>query len=412
MKGISKLSLAVAMAGYGLTAMAAIEDPGHINIGPVEVTPQLNVATGYDDNVFRDGNTTGLKKKGSMVYSIDPSVEFKAQQGLNTYAVNLFVSDKTFSSESDASYTDYGMTGDIHQEFNSRNRLDVDFDLGVYHDAGSTVNGATDKEAPEYTRTRGGLTYGFGSMEAKARVDVFGSYNDQDYDKTSKTADGYEGRSRETVEYGATAYYRLMPKTDALIEIKQRNLDYDKRASDTAKAGYDITSYLAGLSWDATAKSSGYAKFGRRYRDSAVSGIDTEGFNGWEVGVSYMPRDYSVIQLSTSRDYGLESDNPQNADFTKGTTSSLNWMHEWTSRIGTNLGYSYTDEEVQNAAGVTSKDRTINEFSVSADWEVRRFVTLSLSYTNTDRDESAKLVNTSEDSYRRNVYMLTAEMAL
>ena len=412
MNGINKLSLAIAMTVYGLTAVAAVEDPGHVNWGPVEITPLLKMETGYDDNIYRNGNTEGLKKKGSFIYSTNPSVEFKAQKGLSIYAANLFVSDKRFSSESDADFTDYGLTGDIHQEFNSRNRLDANFDLGVYHDTGSTINGATDKEAPEYQRKQIGLTYGFGSIGAKARIDVFGSYSAQDYDKTSKTADGYEGRDRETVEYGATGYYRLMPKTNALIEIKQRNLDYDRRIGDTVKSGYDITSYMAGLSWDATAKSSGYAKFGRRYRDSKIAGVDTESANSWEVGISYMPRDYSVIQLSTSRDYGMESDNPQNAEFTKGTISTLGWLHDWSSRMSTNAFYSYNDTEVQSASGVTNKDRTVNTFGISADWKVRRFMTLSLSYQNVHRDESAKQVNIAEDSYRRNVYMLTADFSL
>ena len=55
MKGISKLSLAITMAGYGMTAMAAVEDAGHVNMGPVEVTPMTTLTIGHDDNIFREG---------------------------------------------------------------------------------------------------------------------------------------------------------------------------------------------------------------------------------------------------------------------------------------------------------------------------------------------------------------------
>ncbi|MGY0215754.1 outer membrane beta-barrel protein [Endozoicomonadaceae bacterium StTr2] len=414
MKGISKLSLAVALAGYGLSAAAAVEDAGHLTLGAFEVTPELRTAIGYDDNVYRDGNIAGIKDKGSFVYNINPSVEFKAQKGLSTYALTLDVNDKRFSAESDANFTDYALLGDVHQEFNSRNRLDLGFDLGTYHDQGSTINGATDKDAPEYTRKQADIKYGFGAMEAKARFDVFASINDQDYDKKNGS---YEGRSRKTTEYGTTVFYQVMPKTSALVEIKKRNLKYDSRASDNGvKAGFDITSYLVGLEWEATAKTTGYAKVGRRHRNADNKGVSSENYTGWEVGVSYMPVNHSVFQLSTSRDYGLESDNPQNADFTKGTSTTLNWMHSWTDRISTTAGYTYTDEEVQRGAGAdagkTVKDRDINTFKLGADWKLRRNLTLSLNYEHTKRDEDRKVSSVSEDGYSRNVYMLTAELAL
>ncbi|WP_419533024.1 hypothetical protein [Endozoicomonas sp.] len=404
MKGISKLSLAIAMAGYGMTAMAAVEDAGHVDMGPVEVTPMATLAIGHDDNVFREGEGT-LANKSSTVMNVDASAAFKAQQGMSTYEATLAAKNTSFTSESDANFVDYGVTGLIHQEFNSRNRLDVDFDFGRYHDAGSTVDGADNKEAPEFTRTKGGLKYGFGSTEAMMRADLFGSYNKQKY---QETAGEKEGSDRKTTEYGATAYYRFMPKTDALVEIKQRELDY----TDEQGAGYDITSYLVGLNWEATAKTSGYAKVGRRYRDASASDVDRQGYTGWEVGVSYLPVDHSVFQLSTSRDYGLESENPQTAEFTQGTTTGLYWTHQWTAKISTNANYSYTDEEVQNRFGVSQKDRTIHQFGLSVDWNVMRNATVSLSYENTDRDESARLVGVDESGYKRNVYMLSGTIAL
>lgn len=404
MKGISKLSLAMAMAGYGVTAVAAVDDAGHVNMGPVEVVPMAALAIGHDDNIFREGEGA-LANKSSTVVNVDASAAFKAQQGMSTYEATLAAKNTSFTGESDANFTDYGVTGLIHQEFNSRNRLDVDFDLGRYHDAGSTIDGADNKEAPEFTRTRGGLKYGFGSTEAMMRADLFGNYNKQDY---QKTAGDKEGSDRETVEYGTTVFYRFMPKTDALVEIKQRELDYTNEQG----AGYDITSYLVGLNWEATAKTSGYAKLGRRYRDASASDVERQGYTGWEVGVSYMPVDRSVFQLSTSRDYGLESENPQTADFTQGTTSSVSWNHQWTGKISTNANYSYTDEEVQNRFGVSQKDRAINQFGLSVDWNLMRNAAVSLSYEVSDRDESARQSGVDANGYKRNVYMLSGTVAL
>lgn len=409
MKGlrINQLALAVALAGYGISAVAAVEDAGHIDLGPVEMTPMASFGVGYDDNVYRDSTTEGLADKGSAVYQLDASAAFKAQRGLSTYETTLAAKNMSFSSESDANYIDYGLTGKIFEDINSRNRLTADFDFGRYHDAGSTINGATDKEAPEYTRTQGGLTYGFGSKEAMFRVDLFGDYNKQKYQETNGTV---EGNNRKTTEYGATAYYRFMPKTDALVEIKNRELNYTSSDQD----GYDVISYLVGLNWEATGKTSGYAKVGRRERDSKVANVDKDSSTGWEVGVSYMPVDHSVFQLSTSRDYGFDAENPSitNQLFTDGSTYSLNWMHQWAAKISTNANYSFTKEDVVNGAGATQKDRDISGFGLSVDWNVMRNATVSLAYDYTDRDETSRVDTVEPESYKRGVYMLTGTIAL
>lgn len=407
MKGLklNRLALAVALAGYGISAVAAVEDAGHIDVGPVEMTPMASVGFGYDDNVYREGEGD-LADKGSAVYKLDASAAFKAQQGLSTYEATLAAKNTSFSSESDANFTDFGLTGKIHQDINSRNRLDVDFDFGRYHDTGTAIS-STDKAAPEYTRTQGGLTYGFGSMDAMFRMDLFGDYNKQKYQETNGRA---EGNNRKNTEYGATAYYRFMPKTDALVEIKNRELDY----TTAGQEGYDVVSYLVGLNWEATGKTSGYAKIGRRERDSKVANVDNDSSTGWEVGVSYMPVDYSVFQLSTSKDYGFDSEDPNVADplFTDGYTYALHWMHQWTGKISTDANYTFTKEDVVNGAGETQKDRTVNGFGVSVDWNVMRNATVSLSYDYTDRDESNKVANGGAESYKRGAYMLTGTIAL
>ena len=400
MNNLTKISLAVALAGYGMSAVAAVEDPGHIQWGAVEVTPTAKAALGYDDNMFRDSSTEGLKNKGSTVYSLEAAAEFKAQKGLSTYALTADVLNKSFASEQDANYTDFGLAANVYQEFNSRNRLDVDLGWGVYHDEGSTISSAANKAAPKYKRTTAGLKYGFGSTEAMARIDLFGNYSKNKYKAN-------QGSDRDSKEYGATAYYRFMPKTDLLLEIKQRNLNY-KKGSDV---GYDTISYLVGLNWEATAKTTGYAKLGRRYRDSQAAGVEKEGYNGWEVGVSYIPVDRSVIQLSTSRDYGLESEDPANDYFTKGTTTTLDWKYDATAKISTDVFYTYTGEEVQDNTGATRKNRAIKEFGASVNWKVRRNATVSMSYKNTSRDETSRSSDEADD-YRRNTYMLTAELAI
>ena len=397
MKRLNVLSAAVALAVSSANVHAGVEDPGHIDLGPVEMVPGATLGIGYDDNVFREGEGA-LANESSVVYDLAAEAEFKAQSGLSTYAATLAARNVSYASMSEANYLDFGLVGDVHQEFNSRNRLDVDFDIGRYHDAGSTVNGSIDKTPPEYNRLKAGLKYGFGAMEARMRADLFTSFNQESYQEG--------GEDNKVIEFGGTGYYRFMPKTSALVEIKQRNLDYP----DSANAAYDITSYLVGLNWDATAKTSGYAKVGVRSRDAA--GVSRESFTGWEVGISYLPVDHSMIQLSTVRDFGIESDDPAVADFTEGTTTQLSWQHQWTGKISTRANYALTDAKVQNSRAITQIDRTVNQYGLAVDWNVLRNATVSLSWQSSKRDETAVAAGADADSYDRNYYLLSASIAL
>ncbi len=397
MNRLNTLGVVVALATSSMGVQAAIEDAGHFNLGPVEVTPQATLGIGNDDNVYRTGQGE-LADISSVVYKLAAEAEFKAQSALNTYAATLAARNVSYASQSEANYLDFGLVGEIHQELNSRNRLDVDFDIGRYHDAGSTINGALDRTPPEYDRLMAGLKYGLGSMEARMRADLFASLNRENYKAG--------GADNKIIEFGGTGYYRFLPKTSALVEIKQRNLDYP----DNGNAAYDITSYLVGLNWDATAKTSGYAKVGLRSRDA--DGVSRENFTGWEVGVSYLPVDHSLLQLSTVRDFGLDSEDPATADFTEGTTTQLSWQHQWTAKISTRLHYAFTDAQVLNSSSIAQIDRTVNQYGIAVNWNVLRNATVSLSWENTNRDETAVAVNADPDNYDRNYYLLSASIAL
>ena len=378
------LSIAVAIGSLSSSAWAAVEDPGYVHLGGVKVTPLLQAGIGYDDNVYKEGSSdSSLKEKGSMVYSLAPSVEFMIESGASYYALNLEAENKSFSSENDHNFTDYGADIDLNHEFNSRNRLNLKGGYGVRHDQGSAVAGESDKAPPEYKQQTAAFNYGFGAMEAMARVDVFADYDAKDYVKVGRqTTDS--GEDRKLKSLGATAYYQLMPKTDVLLEAKQRNLSYDN----VDNAGFKVTSYLVGLSWDATAKTSGSVKVGHRNRKSEVDGVDDEGYTGWEVGLTFQPVDYSTIMLNTGRDYGFESENPSDASFTKGSNVSLMWNHSWTSKISTDLGFTYTDDDVQNSSGETQKERTVKTYTMGVNWAVMRNLSVGFNLENSKRDET------------------------
>ena len=377
---------------YGEAAHAA-RDPAYFNLGVVEVTPQLMTGLKYDDNLYRDSRSIS-----TPVMVVKPTVDFRAISGLNEYALQFETVNRTYTRAHAADSTDVGINGTIHHEFTSRHRLDMDGGWGSYYDEGSEV-GSTGA-LPKYEQRKIGGTYGFGSRQA-AHIDVFASYDNRGYRDT-----GFNDRS--IVRYGSTFYYRAMPNTRGLFEVSRRELDY----VDIGNAGYDITNYLLGLSMDTSAKTTGFLKAGRRYRKTKAAGTSTEGYTGWELGLSYQLLSYSLIQLSAGRDYGLESDNPENPDFTKGSTINVSWRHDWTGKITSRLGWRYVDEETLNFAGTALKERKVNTFNTGLDWKIQRWFTLAFDWNYNKRRERAIQAGTFEDNYRRNTFMLSGRFSL
>ena len=397
------LACAVAIAASVIASSSVAKDAGTIELGAVQLTPDLEAGFAHDTNVYK----TKTNERSSNVFQLNPSLEFKAMQGVNEYTLLLDADSNRYTSEREADYTDVQASFDIHQELNSRHRFDASVMAGELHDANSR-RASDSRRPPEYIKKAGDLVYGFGRQEARIQFELFGGAETKNYKKTND-------KDASTKNYGGTLYYRVMPKTRVLLEAKRRELMYDDKQlinGSLQNAGFDITSYLFGLNWDATAKTSGYVKLGRRYRDVEVAGVGRDHYTGWEVGVSYLPLPYSVIQLSTSRDYGLESDDPASASFTNGTNTTLSWSHDWSDRFNSMLSWTVVGEDVQDAQGKSLKDRDSDTVSLELGWTVDRWLKLTAGYTYDKRGESLKAAGQVDNGFSRHIYSLGAKVSL
>ena len=401
-------AIALNTALLASTGAFAAEEAGYIEAGVFRLTPKLKTDISHDDNVYQTKNDTD----SSTVLTVNPTLEAKTTRGLNEYSLLLDIKDKRYSGQSDVDHTDVSATVKVHQEFTSRHRIDLSLSSGRYHDSPTKIASTNERYAAKYDKQTADFVYGFGNEEAMAQIDVFGGVDERDHKKNDE-----KDSSSKTL--GSTFYYRIMPKTKALVEVKKRSMTYDDKQTfngELVDAGFDVTSYLVGLSWEATAKTSGYTKFGRRSRKAEAHNVDNEDANAWEVGVSYQLLPYSLIQLSTTRDYGLESDDPLSASFTSGTNTTLSWNHEWSDRISSRASWTMVREEVQGVGGQTFKDRDGDTYSLGASWKVRRWVTLHADYSFEKRDESLKAAGREADqtpnNFDQNVFSISVELTL
>lgn len=384
-------SLAAAVLMAGSTSAMAIE-AASMQLGAMTLTPTLELSETYDDNFRETAN-----EESSWVTTISPTFVLAAQDRLNVYKLTYNFSSDTFHSSQDDNNTDHHLDADAHMEFNARNRLDLNVGYDRVEDvAGTETNGINDKY---HTYNIGGV-YGLGAESATLNFELGANHEWKRYDNKQLDGGGNrlnEGLERDTTSLSGTAFYRIGAKTRALVEVRFNDYDYILGSSTLDS---ESMAYLVGVTWDATAKTSGMAKIGYEDKDfDNAARTDTDN-TMWEIGATWQPRSYSSFTLNTRR--GTDEGSESAEDYIETTRTSLSWDHDWSSFLSSEASYSYTDEEYEGGR----QDET-DEFALGLNYDLRRWVSVGVGYKYTDIDSSEP-----GETLDRNLYQVKLTMGL
>lgn len=368
-----------AVTGLAVTQVQAI-DPAPINLGPLDLTPTLQVSTGYDDN-FRSSND----KESTWFTSIQPTFVLGAAGLKSEYELSYsFIHDyyHSFSSEKN---TDHFVDFAAYFDFNSRNRLLLGADW-------SDTTDVTDQAEPDDKYRSRGLSalYSFGVETAPINLD-FG----YDYGRTRSKNDANLDKELNSQLYTSTLYYRISPRTRLLGEIRHSKQDY---VSANFKDSTNRT-YLAGAQWEATAFTTGSVRVGRTKKDFKDPTREDASRNMWEVGVVWEPLTYSRFNLLTRSSIEEGDDG---AASIKQDLYRVGWNHQWNGFISTDANYTFTEKKYD--FGRNDKNHLS---SVGINYAIDRWVDLGLSYQYTDNKSTL-----ADESYTRNMIMLTLTVGL
>jgi hypothetical protein len=398
-KIIFKSAIPAGIAAALASATAFAVEPANLQLGSVYVTPTLDVQGAYVDNLFR----TKDNEKDTWQTITTPRVEAWLQSGVNTYALSYQAVDYRYYSSSDDNYVDQEVGLDIHHEFNAKNSVNVFAQYYDGHEERGT--GLTDgfsqiiDEPVEYERTTAGGDYTFGNLESKGRLNLAAKTEAYDY---QNFRDVTQYRDRDTNTMAGTFFWRVGAKTDALLEVRYIENEYNKTNSDNIFGSLDSEeyNYLVGMSWDATSTVTGSAKVGsydRSYSSSARQ--DDDGFQ-WEVDLTYKPRTYSSIQLETSR-FSRETNGL--GDSINTEELKLGWDHDWSGRSSTRVGVRAAQEDY---SGTNRNDDRI-DVEASYNYAAKRWIDLGMGIRYEDRDSNENFFD-----YTRNYYFAEVKLSL
>ena len=379
--------------------VAAKIEPASMPLGPVALTPSINIQTGYDDNIF----SVTTDETDSQKTIITPNFELIAEDGFNAYRLIYSFRKGFYHSSSDDNYTDHKLTADAHIEFDARNTLDLNASLSKNHEqrgTGITESGGIGAglDAPlEYDNKAASFIYTYGANNAAGRLVFAGRSVDKEYTNFRSITDQ---RDNEEITLGATFFYRIQPKTSLLFEARHQDLNY--KTDPAVSLDSNTQRYYVGATWEGTAKTTGTIKLGRVEKDFEAASRDDFSGNSWEASVKWEPRTYSTINLSTSQS---EKESSGTGDFIDSKAIRISWNHDWNDQLQSVLSTGYSNDDYKGDPA--AREDKITDATIRLNYDMRRWLSFGISYSYQDTDSNATGI-----PFTRNVYLLSVTGSL
>jgi polysaccharide biosynthesis protein VpsM len=352
---------------------------------PLFLTPYVGLAAGRDDNLFLSKDNP----KSSTLIVTSPGFRIDAR-GPGLVFQSRFQSQLGRYTESrDDDYVDFTTNNQLDVALSRRSFFRFGFDFIRGHDPRGSTDRTISNHPDKYQLVSPNATYAFGAPGAPGRVELYWTDGYKTYMNNRATTTSGD---RDTRDLGAAFYWRVMPKTYVLLDVRDTDIHY--RASSSIFSSEEKR-YYVGVTWDATAATTGTFKAGRLKKEFD-SGLPSFSGTGWEGQITWSPRTYSTLDFYTAR---TANEQTGLGDFILSDIYGVSWNHAWTSVLSTGVNVRRQRDEYQGF-NRTDESTTLG-FKVG--YKFRRWLTLGAEYTHTNRDS-----NLNNFEFDKNLYLLTA----
>ena len=374
---------------------AGIPTPqGGYRVGPLVVYPTIGYQLHRNDNIFQQAPGSGAVQSDTIqVLRLGARVEGK--QAANTYTVGVASSLGRYGQ----SHSDNFNNVDTYARVNLRPDTRVGISLTGTHTDAVDPRGSTNDplltSPNKYRQDSVGGVLAYGAPGAQGRIELeLGGMAKRYVNNRQSTF--VNDRSENYL--GGTYYWRIAPKTSILGQIKETNIDYVDPASTLDSKEMR---YFGGVTWEATAATTGIVKAGqvrKDFKDSTVPG--TTAFS-WEADIKWAPLTYSTWSFMTSKTTRETTGNV--GSFILATNYMAQWNHAWTGQFSTTATGTY---ETDTYKGIDRND-TISGLGMKGTYRFRRWVGFGADFTRTTRAS-----NVGGAEFTKNLFMLFVDVNL
>ena len=376
---------ATGQAASGSVATSEGRGVGSIQLGPVAAYPGLDFRAGYNDNL----HLTNTNQVSSPITIISPYVKLETKAGGNVFDVLYRGNFATYQNSRADDYSDELLQANAQIRFNVRNDLQLRLEGRTASDPRGSTDRAFSPAPDEWRQTTLYAKYGYGAAGAPGRLEFDASSSTRRYTNNRDTTAAFD---TNFVDFGAAFFWRLAPRTRVFIQARYSLIDY-LQASSTQSSSE--TRYFVGAQWEATAKTTGYAKVGMMEKSFKSGGLASQSDLTWDVGVRWSPLSYSVFDVSTLKTF---KESTGVGDAVQSTSTNVFWTHAWDSRLNHTVYWSRISDDFLAA---TRKDEA-NTLGLKVNYQMRRWLRLGAEFAHTQRDS-----NDSQFQYRRNLLLFT-----
>ena len=234
------------------------------------------------------------------------------------------------------SYLDYDASGSMKWRPYTKHGFEVSGSFRRGHDQPGLVRteaGAFGGEIDEWRDLRGGLQYRYGSPGSPASNELTLSVRDREY-LTNRNDTRILNYSTGLFDYVLS--YDYSPRTTLLFNVGYGVTDYtiDQFSNGFSRNGEEVAVRL-GLSWLATARTSGRLLVGARSYSVEDRSRPSRESLAWRANVDWSPFDATTLQISTAQST-VES---YRADtlYIDERGADLSWRQVWSTRLTSEL---------------------------------------------------------------------------
>ena len=350
--------------------------------------PSVKLSVGRDDNV----RATADAPLSATVTTLAPTLKAEAQRGSSLYNLTYAGTYTRYSGYSEDNTNNHDLTAGGAHTYSARSRLN--WNLGYQNRVDPRADAAVASAEPDQWR---GLNlsalYSYGAKQAKGRIETDYRYSNKRYQNNLATT---AGSDVDTHQLGARYFWRVMPRTQLVAEARLGSAAYRvNKANDNTD-----TRLLGGVTWDATAKTTGSVKLGYQNKRFDEPGKADASGATYEASVNWKPLSYSSWTLTANR---AANDALSAGDYEQSSSLGLSWAHQWSTAISSRVSVSDASTQYVND---TRQDDTLTT-GVGLAYSLGRRYSLGLDVARTQRDSTLPSSN-----YKRNTVLLSLNAAL
>ena len=310
-------------------AVEPIEGPGPARGISLFVTAGM----GYDDNVFRTERDT----KDDAFWVLQPRAYLNGfVAGKHHYVLGYEGDYATYNQYSSEDFDDHRIFAEGTLDATQK----VDVELGAQYWWGHDPRGSLgnrilvpgDLDTWEEYGVEGSVV--IGREISRAQIVPSMEFSGRRYTNNNQSIRDYDRQ-----DYRLRGRYRVTDRLYALAEGGYAVINHLDASNLLDRTETDL---LAGVGWQATAKTSGEAMFGILNRDFDDPLYGSTNSPTWDIRVHWMPKPYSKVTLFTQRS---SEENAGGVGSFLADTYGVLWRHAFTERLELDTGLNLTVAE-------------------------------------------------------------------